>query len=49
MTYSAVTKVILDEANNAKGIQIDRFGQKLEYCATNEVVLSAGAIGSPQG
>ena len=49
MTYSAVTKVILDEANNAKGIQVDRFGQKLEYCATNEVVLSAGAIGSPQG
>ena len=49
MTYSVVTKVILDEAYNAKGIQVDRFGQKLEYFATNEVVLSAGAISSPQG
>ena len=49
MTYSVVTKVILDEAYNAKGIQVDRFGQKLQYFATNEVVLSAGAIGSPQG
>ena len=49
MTYSVVTKVILDEAYNAKGIQVDRFGQQLEYFATNEVVISAGAIGSPQG
>ena len=49
MTYSFVSKVILDKANNAKGIQVDRFGQKLEYFATNEVVISAGAIGSPQG
>ena len=49
MTYSVVSKVLLDEANNAKGIQVDRFGQKLEYFSATEVVLSAGAIGSPQG
>ena len=49
MTYSAVSKVILDDANNAKGIRVERFGQYLEYFASNEVVLSAGAIGSPQG
>ena len=49
MTYSAVSKVILDDANNAKGIQVERFGQRLQYFASNEVVISAGAIGSPQG
>ena len=49
MTYSTVSKVILDDANNAKGIRVERLGQKLEYFASNEVVLSAGAIGSPQG
>ena len=49
MTYSAVSKVILDDANNAKGIQVERFGPHFVYFASNEVVLSAGAIGSPQG
>ena len=48
MTHSVVSKVILDGDNNAKGIQLERFGQSLEYFASNEIVLSAGTIGSPQ-
>jgi choline dehydrogenase-like flavoprotein len=32
----------------ATGIQLDRFGRKLTLKAKKEVVLSAGAIGSPQ-
>ena len=48
VTYSAVSSVILDENKEAKGVEVERFGQKLRYFATNEVVLSAGAIGSAQ-
>ena len=48
MTYSRASKVILDESNIARGVQVERFGQSLQYFASNEVILSAGAIGSPQ-
>ena len=49
LTYSRASKVILDDTNTAKGITVERFGKTLQYFATNEVILSAGAIGSPQG
>ena len=49
MTYSAVSKVILDEERkSAKGVEVERFGRRLQYFAANEVVLSAGSIGSAQ-
>ena len=49
MTFSATSKVILDATNTAIGVQVERFGETLQYFASNEVILSAGAIGSPQG
>ena len=49
MTYSVASKVIIDDSKQARGIEVERFGQSLHYFASNEVVLSAGAIGSPQG
>ena len=49
LTYSRASKVILDDTNTARGVEVERFGQKLQYVASKEVILSAGAIGSPQG
>ena len=41
-------RIIIDDSQEAKGVKVDRFGQSLSYFAKNEVILSAGAIGSPQ-
>ena len=49
MTFSTTSMVILDDTNNAKGIKVQRFGESLQYFASKEVILSAGAIGTPQG
>ena len=48
MTYSAASRVIFDETSSARGIQVERFGEELHYFASKEVILSAGAIGTPQ-
>ena len=48
MTYSMASQLILDKTNSARGIKVDRFGQELQYFASREVILSAGAIGTPQ-
>ena len=48
MTYSVASRLILDETNSAKGINVERFGEVLQYFASREVILSAGAIGTPQ-
>ena len=47
LTFSVASKVIMNGAR-AKGVEVRRFGKTLEYFACNEVILSAGAIGSPQ-
>ena len=47
LTFSVASKVIID-SKEAKGVQVERFGQSLSYFAKNEIILSAGAIGSPQ-
>ena len=40
----------MDETTmSARGVQVERFGEALQYFASSEVILSAGAIGSPQG
>jgi choline dehydrogenase-like flavoprotein len=39
---------LINGGNNANGIELMRFGQKITLKAKNEVILSAGGIGSPQ-
>ena len=46
VTHALVEKVIL-EGKTAKGIRLSRKGKSEEYFAKNEVILSAGSIGSP--
>ena len=48
MTYFMAYQLILDDTKVARGINVERFGQKLRYFASREVILSAGAIGTPQ-
>ena len=47
LTFAHVTKLLM-KGNEAIGVQVERFGKTLDYFAKNEVILSAGAIGSPQ-
>ena len=47
LTYSQAKKVIMD-GKTARGIEVERFGESIEIFANKEVILSAGAIGSPQ-
>ena len=48
MTYSMASSLLLDDRNIARGINVERFGQGFRYLASKEVILSAGAIGTPQ-
>ena len=47
LTFAHATKIIMSSLV-AKGVEVERFGQKLEFYAKNEVIISAGSIGSPQ-
>jgi choline dehydrogenase-like flavoprotein len=47
LTYGIVEKVLMD-SNKAYGVILEQFGQTLHYHVKKEVILSAGAIGSPQ-
>ena len=47
LTYAHATKLIMSDLI-ATGVEVERFGSKLELFAKNEVIVSAGAIGSPQ-
>ena len=50
LTYTLTSRILLDDDNSAaRGVQVERFGKTLQYFASHEVILSAGAIGSPQG
>ncbi|OXA48940.1 Oxygen-dependent choline dehydrogenase [Folsomia candida] len=46
--YAHVTRVNLDENNAATGVTYVRHGKEVTIHARNEVIVSAGAIGSPQ-
>jgi choline dehydrogenase-like flavoprotein len=46
LTHSHVTRVLLEDGR-AVGVEVDRFGDRLELRAAQEVVLSAGAVGTP--
>lgn len=48
LTNAQVEKVLLDESNGAVGVQYKRFGHVFTASANAEVILSAGAIGSPK-
>ena len=47
-THSLVEKILIDDAKRARGVQFRRHGRQLSVGARKEIVLSAGAIGSPQ-
>jgi choline dehydrogenase-like flavoprotein len=47
LAYAQATKLILDD-KTVKGVEVERFGQKLHLFADKEVIVSAGAVGSPQ-
>jgi len=46
-TFSHVTRVVL-EGKRAVGLEVVRFGKTERFTARREVIISAGAIGSPQ-
>ena len=48
LTHSLVRRILFDEDTTAIGIELERFGETFQYFASKEVVLSAGAIGSPK-
>ena len=47
LTFSQAKKILF-KGKNAVGVSVDRFGETLNYRAKNEVIVSGGAIGSPQ-
>ena len=47
LTYAQVSKVLFEE-KKAVGVQVERFGQILQYKANKEIILSGGTIGSAQ-
>jgi choline dehydrogenase len=47
LTHATVQKVLVS-SQTATGVVLERFGQTYHYYAKHDVVLSAGAIGSPQ-
>jgi choline dehydrogenase-like flavoprotein len=47
LTYSVVKKVLM-RSNRANGVVLDHMDKTLQYHVRKEVVISAGAIGSPQ-
>ncbi len=47
LPHAMVSRVLI-EGGRARGVRLERFGETLTYVASKEVVLSAGAIGSPQ-
>ena len=50
ITFATVTKLLFkdDKKVVVNGIELKRFGTKLQFMAKKEVILSAGAIGSPK-
>mgnify|MGYP002628322036 FL=1 len=46
LPYSQVTRVLVEQGR-AVGVEVSRFGERLRLLAEREVVLSAGAVGTP--
>ncbi len=48
LTYAQATKVLFKaNSNEANGIRVERFGEQLDLFVKKELILSAGAVGSP--
>ena len=47
LPYAHASSLIIDRLS-AKGVKVKHFGEELAYYAEKEVIVSAGAIGSPQ-
>ena len=47
LTFSEVNKIIIEDGD-AVGVTLERFGEKYDYYAQKEVIVSAGALGSPK-
>lgn len=45
---SLVTKVLINNANEAYGVEVEQNGEKLNYFAKKEVIVSAGSINTAQ-
>lgn len=48
VTHALVEKILIDDSNRAYGVQYRRGNRVVVVKASKEIVLSAGAIGSPQ-
>lgn len=48
VTFAQVEKILIDESKQAYGVQYKRHGNLITVLAAKEIILSAGAIGSPQ-
>lgn len=46
--YCHVTKILVDSGRTARGVTFDRYAVPHQALARREVILSAGAVGSPQ-
>lgn len=47
LTYAHVTKILFDDKKRAIGVTFDKKKQSYTVAANREVILSAGAVGSP--
>lgn len=48
MKNTLATKILLNAANRAYGVEVEREGRKLTFLAKKEVIISAGTINTPQ-
>ncbi|MFS4439242.1 GMC family oxidoreductase [Paracoccaceae bacterium GXU_MW_L88] len=48
MTGAHVERLVIDDAKRCNGVRLRRGGEGVEISAEREVILSAGAIGTPQ-
>ena len=46
--FAEVQKILIDKSRRANGIQYKKHGRLITVYAAKEIILSAGAIGSPQ-
>ena len=47
-THALVEKILFDDSKRAYGVQYRRFGHQKIVRAKKEIIVSAGAVGSPQ-
>ncbi len=51
LPFATATKLLFDEADPKSkavvGVQVNRFGETLNYFAKKETILSGGAMGEP--